>query len=141
MSLASDLQTYLAAQGHIDGATGWTSVRRRLHDKVDKLVVITEDGGPAPEIATATGLGSAAFRDPAAQVLVRGEPWQSDEVVTKAQDIYDELHGRLAVTLGSTTYDRVVAQSSGPIPLGFDENGRFQVTISFRCAVSQGAPA
>lgn len=140
MSLAKDMQTYLAAQSIIDDGT-WASVRHMRHNDQDRIVVFTADGGGAPEIGTSTGLGSEAFKDPAVQVYVRGRPNRGDDSEDKAQAIYDELHGQRGLTMNGTRYDRIQAQTSGPIQVGFDEKNRPQHTISFRCATSQAAPA
>lgn len=137
MGAVSDVQTYLAAQSVVDGATGWTSVRRRMHDQADKLVVISEDGGPPPDMPASSGVGSGALKDPGVQVIARGEPWDGDSSRSKAQDVYDALHGLRDTTLGATTYLRVRAMTSEPVFLGFDENGRPSHSIAFRLKTDQ----
>lgn len=135
MSLVSDLQTYLADQSLVDGGTGWTSVRRREHDGVDQLVILTEDGGTAPEIGRAAGVGSGALHDAGVQIRCRGSEWDSDASEAKAQQIFDLLHGQTGITIGSTTYLRIAALTSRPVFVGFDDKGRPSHSISFRFSV------
>lgn len=132
MGVVSDVQAYLQAQGLVDGATDWPSVRRRVHDQSNRLVVLTEDGGPEPEIPRAEGLGSGAMKVPGVQVLVRGDPWDGDAALAKARAIHDALHGLAGVTMGEATYSGVRAMTPEPVFLGFEENGRPQFTVAFR---------
>lgn len=132
MGFVSDVQSYLEAEGIIGGATGWASLRRRVLDDVDKIVVFTEDGGSEPEQPAAEGMGDNATVDPSVQVYVRGGPWDGDSGVAKAAAIFDALHGQRDATIGSSKYIRVQARTSEPIFLGFDERGRPELTISFR---------
>lgn len=132
MGVVDDVQDRLQAQGLIDGATGWPSVRRYLHEDSDQLVVLTEDGGPPPEMTAASGLGETAETDAGIQVRVRAEPGDSDASFSRAKAIYDDLHGLKGVTLGSTDYHRVAALSPEPVFMGFDDEGRPEHTISFR---------
>lgn len=139
MGVVADVQDYLAAQSIVDGATGWPSARRRMHDgDGDKLVVITEDGGPEPEMAATVGIGSAAWRDPAVQVRVRGEPWKGDAAFAIAEAVFTALNGLIDETINSTRYMRVVAQTSGPVFLGYDKKNRPDFTISFRMKIQTG---
>lgn len=132
MGVVADVQTHLEAQNLIGGATGWASFRRRVNDSADQQVVISEDGGPAPEFPAASGLGSAALADPGVQVFVRGSPWDGDSTQAKAEAIRDELHGLVDTTISGTRYIRIRAMTPEPVFLGFDDNGRPEHTISFR---------
>lgn len=138
MSTVANVQSYLVQAGLIDGSTDWPSVRRRVFDDLGaKLVVLTEDGGGAPSLQAPQGMmGDAALADPAVQVLVRGDPWRSDEAQDQALAIQRVLHGQREVLMGDVIYLRVLAQSSEPIFIGFDENNRPMFTQSYRCAVS-----
>ena len=132
MGVVSDVQTYLVAQSLVDGATGWTSVVRRVFGD-GNLVVITEDGGRPSQISAASGIGASALKDPAVQIRVRGgTAWDGNTAFAKAQAIFDALHGLLATTVGVTLYLRVAAQTSEPVFIGFDEANRPQFTMSFR---------
>jgi hypothetical protein len=132
MSIVDDVLAYLASAEIVDGSSEWPSVRRNVHDGSDRLVIVTEDGGVPPETPSPTGIGDSAFMEPAVQVRVRGEPWDSDSASAKAQDVFDALHGFMRGDLGSTYYIRVAAQTSSPVFIGFDTNGRPEFTISFR---------
>ncbi len=130
-SAVQDVYDHLRTEEIVDGSTGWQASRRRVHDEQDRIVVITEDGGGAADLPVAEGLGEVAFTDPAVQVLVRAEAWDSDVAKLKAQEIYDDLHGKRGELVGSTTYLRVRAQTSEPLFVGFDETNRPFFTTSF----------
>jgi hypothetical protein len=132
MSLVADVQSYLAALDIIDGSSEWPSVRRHAHDDTARLVVLTEDGGGEPETPSPTGIGDSAMMEPAVQVLVRGDPQDSDAAEAKAAEIFVALHGLLQTEVGTMTYARIKAQTPGPLFIGFDESGRPEFTISFR---------
>lgn len=140
MTVVTDVQAYLATLDIVDGSSDWVSVRGVLYDGTDQLVAIRNDGGGVPEMGTAEGLGSAAFRDPRVHITVRGAPHDRDGSEAKAQEIYDALHGLFAATLGVTEYHRVMAETP-PIEVGQDGNARPIHTVAFRLAVAQGAPA
>lgn len=132
MGAVQDLQTRFQNQSLMDGSTGWTSVRRRIHDDAgDQIVVLTEDGGPTPEVSRASGMGDKALKSPAVQVLVRGNPWDGDGSESKAQALYDDVHGLNSTAINGTTYLSVRARTPHPIFAGYDDNGRPQHTISF----------
>lgn len=132
MGVVSDVQTYLEDQNLIGGATGWASFRRRVNDSQDKQVVLSEDGGPAPEFPADSGLGSGSVADPGVQVFVRGEPWDGDASQAKAEAIRGALHGLVDTTIDGTRYIRIRAMTPEPIFIGFDDVGRPEHTIAFR---------
>lgn len=140
MSVVTDVTTYLGTLDIVDGSSDWPSVRGVLHDDSDRLVAIKADGGGFPEIGVSVGAGDAAYRDPRVHFTVRGQPNDRDAAEAKAQEIYDALHGRLATTIGTTEYHRVVAETP-PIEVGQDDNARPLFTVALRFAVAQGAPA
>ena len=146
MSAVSDVQTHLQYMGLVDitmsGAPDdWPSVRRKVHDGSDRLVVITEDGGLQPETPAAAGIGSSALGSPRVQVRVRAAPWDGDASEDKATEIIRELHGRQAVTMGETLYMLVTAMTDEPVFMGFDEKGRPEHTVSFDLTRAVPAPA
>jgi len=129
----SDVFTFLEAQGLAGGSTAWDLLRRRQMDAPtsNQLVVVSEDGGAAPEIAATSGIGDSALQDPAVQVFVRAGPWDGDAAAAKAQAIFDALHGQRNITVGAHAYLRVRAMTPEPVFLGFDDQGRPGHTISF----------
>jgi len=133
MGVVSDVQSFLEAEGLVGGSSGWASLRRRVLDDVDKIVVFSEDGGSEPEQPAAAGIGDNATTDPTVQVYLRGAPWDGDSASAKASAIFDKLQGQRDAVIGGNTYIRVQARTSAPIFLGFDERGRPELTISFRC--------
>jgi hypothetical protein len=133
MSTLSDLSTYLIAQGIVGGSTEWAIKHRRTMDSpvTDQLVTLIEDGGPPPEISTATGIGDEAQHDIGVLVTIRGNAWKGDTNYTKAMEIFDELHGKRDITLVSKLYLRIRAMTPEPVFLGFDDQGRPRHTIAF----------
>jgi len=138
MGVVEDVQSYLVSEGVVDGSTDWPSVRRNRHDDSDRLVVITEDGGPAPQIARDEGIGDAAVKDCGVHILVRAERQNGDAAYEKAREIMDALHGLAGEELGSTEYIRVMALTSEPVFLR-DETERPLFTIAFRLMAPVGA--
>lgn len=140
MSLIGDLQSYLEDEGIAGGTTGWLLLRRRVVDaadqSMDQLVVLTEDGGPAPEIGAGEGIGDAAVMDLSIHVLVRAAAWDGDASAAKVAEIEAALHGKLDVLIGSTRCLRVAAQAPQPVFIGFDDLGRPRHTQSFRFLVA-----
>lgn len=139
MDIVTDVQTLLATLGLVDGPSGWTSSRRVLTDETGpesgaRVVAITEDGGPAPEMSADEGLGSAAFSFPAVQIRVRGRPHKGDETRAKVAAIRDALHSTRGA-VGDTWYTWIRARSE-PVFLGLDDQRRPEFTISFVAAVA-----
>lgn len=140
MGVVDDVTTYLTAQGLVGGNTGWPVVRRRMTDAPltvggavpDQLVVVAEDGGPAPELSATSGIGDSAIEDPAVLVTVRAAAWDGDGSRTKAAAILSALHGLRNVQLvaAGTKYLRLRAQTPEPIFTGYDETGRPIHTVS-----------
>ncbi len=132
MGAVDDVYTYLIAQSIVDGGTGWEAVRRRGSDDAsDQMVVISEDGGPEPEIKETVGIGDSALNDIGVLILVRGAAWDSDATLTKALEIFTALHGKRAITLDTKEYLRIRARTAEPVFLGFDDLGRPRHTIGF----------
>jgi hypothetical protein len=126
------VQTRLAAQGLVDGATGWPSVRRNLNDTSDRMVVLTEDGGPPPEITKAEGIGDTAMETIGVQLRVRGAPRLGDEAAAKAQACLDDLDSLQGVQIGTRVYMSVSAATGEPVFIGFDAKERPEFTVAFR---------
>jgi len=130
MSAVADVIAYLAATGLVDGSTSWTSSPRLVHDEVDRLVVVAEDGGPAPELGG--GSFDGPIRTEGVRVVVRGSCYEGDAAAAKATEIRDALHGLAGETLGATRYEGVWAMTSAPVWIGFDENRRPEFSTGFR---------
>lgn len=136
MSQVEDFQLYLQDRGIIDGSSGWPSVKRVVHDgtkanPVNRLVILTEDGGFAPEVPSFTGIGDAAFEWPNVQVRVRGAKGEGVDAYAKMAEIKDALHGRRNETVGYTHYIRIKALS-GILYIGIDDKERPEFTLSFQ---------
>lgn len=90
-----------------------------------QLVVITGYAGPESS-------AWSNYDEPAAQLRVRGT---DDERVSRqrAQSLYDALHGLSWARLpGGLFVVSVLAQQSGPIPMGTDANGRHEHAVNVR---------
>jgi len=133
MGIVDDVFDFLETEGIAGGSTEWSLLRRRSADVdvEDQLVVVTEDGGPAPEIPAEDGIGDAALYDVGVLVSVRASQWDSDASASKAQEIFAALHGQRNITVGTVTYLRARARTPQPIFVGFDEEGRPTHTIAF----------
>lgn len=135
MGVVDDVYSYLAAQALAGGATGWDLLRRRLMDAPagDQLVVVSEDGGAAPEWPEAAGIGDSALTAPGVLVTVRAGAGDSDASYEKAQAIYSDLHGKRDVTLmsGGAQYLSIRSRTPEPIFAGFDDRSRPLHTVSF----------
>lgn len=140
MSVVADLQSYLATVGLVDGSTGWTSVRRVMHDEADRIVALTEDGGLPAELPAAAGIGEGAWGDLGVQVSVRAEQFNSDASYAKAKEILDQLHGLTDANIGSGHYHRVSALTTEPVYLGLDETSRPEHSVSFRLLATVPTP-
>lgn len=141
--MPQDVQSYLVAQGLVvDGQASddndWSSTRGGGFDEIDRLVTITEDGGPTPQVPASSGLGSGALGFPGVQVRVRGRANERDTARTKAAAIYDALHGLSGATLGSAAYMLVHARTS-EFALFYDERSRPNYTMSYQATVAQVA--
>lgn len=134
MPTVNDVSSFLEQEGLVGGSSGWDVVRRRLSDQPipDQVVVVSEDGGPPPEIPADEGLGDSALADRGVLVTVRAAAWDSDASSEKASAILTALHGLRSTTVGSTLYYRVRALTSEPVFAGFDNAGRPVHTIAFR---------
>lgn len=133
MSVLDDARTYLRDQDLIDGDTDWPSSKRFEHDEDgNQLVILGEDGGPAPEMAADSGIGDSALGDAGLQIRVRGNPHKGDSTKAKAQEIRDALHGLRNVTIGGTLYYRIRSMTKEPVLVGYDEDRRPSHSVSFR---------
>lgn len=135
MGVVDDVHAYLGDQDLAGDGTDWALVRRNEHDETDQMVIVTEDGGPAPEIAESTGIGDSALEDRGVQVRARSAPNDGDSSFSKARAVYDALHGKRKLTMNGNEYFRIVALTAEPVAAGKDDNERWSHTISFRCSI------
>jgi len=130
-----DVFAFIQLYGMAGLQTGWGLVKRRQADKplvLDRLVVVTEDGGPGAEIERPFGIGDSARRDVGVIVTVRAAAWDSPATKAKAMAIMAALHGLMNAVVGATLYNRVRAMTPEPIFTGFDDTGRPRHTVAFR---------
>lgn len=138
MTVVADVFTFLEDEGLAGGSTEWDLLRRRIADGKhvkDQLVVVSEDGGLTPEIATTQGIGDSALSDTGVLITVRSKAHDGDAGLAKGFEILRALHGRRNATLGDSgdaLYFRVKAMTPEPIFAGFDDENRPLHTIAFR---------
>lgn len=137
MGVVDDVYFFLEEQGLAGGSTEWDLFRRRIMDSPSQAqaVILSEDGGPQPDMATNAGIGDAAIEDPGVLITVRAEQWDGDSSKEKAAEILEALHGLRSVVLGGSgapTYLRVRALTPEPMWAGYDDQGRPQHTVAFR---------
>lgn len=139
MGAVDDVYTFLLDGGLAGGSTGWGLLRRRTMDApaTDQLVVVSEDGGPLPEIKEDVGIGDSALADAGVFVRVRGAAWDGDASLAKAQAVLDALHGLRSTEVGSKQYLRVRALTPEPVFAGFDDDGRPHHTVALRMLAAQ----
>lgn len=128
---AAEVCEYLHSVGLVqydpEGVTG-DCYAYRMPNKPDHAVMVEIIGGPTSSIAH-------AYELPQLHLLVRGglDPREAE---TRALDLYRHLHALDSVTLPRGTY--VVSCrgiQSGPVPIGRDENGRFEFSLNFQLEV------
>lgn len=134
MGLVADLYGLLEAEGLAGSGTDWDLTERRSGDSPlrDRLVTISEDGGPEPEVPTSEGIGDGAMMEVGGLIKVRGNPGEGIEAATKAEAIHALLHGRLRQTMGDHYYERVKAMTGEPVFIGWDSRDRPEFTTAFR---------
>lgn len=112
------------------GPTDWHITISRMRDKPNKMIVVYDHGGLAPE----PGLD---INYPAIQIAVRGEPDGYKDAHTKARRIKDVLLGLPRTEVNGDIWASVV-MTSDVIPLGYDDNERPEFSLNFQLIVHQG---
>ena len=132
MTLCSEISAYFVSNSIGIAGTGATGSWNIYYDRgdlptnPDQVILITETGGMAPEL-----LHDGNYDiNPSMQVRVRAKPKDYATGIGKAEAILTLLHGKANVTIGSTSYKLIRAQSS-PLYLGNDERGRHEWTVNF----------
>jgi hypothetical protein len=129
--VVSDLFAFLVASPQDIEAGGWKLVRRGMHDgNAHQMIVLTEDGGPAPEIAAADGIGASAWGFSNVQVRVRGNPWDGDSARAKLAEVFDLLDSRPGLIMNDQRYDMIQATTTEPAAF-MDDKGRWNLTQVF----------
>ena len=94
--------------------------------KPDNTVTIFDTPGFPPQVTL--GVGDDDYYYPSVQIRVRNRDYLTG--LALIQDILTSLHGRAQETWNGTLYT-VILCSSGPVPLGWDENDRIWFIINF----------
>ena len=121
--LAEDISTALTNAGVVGGSTGWAVQRRHMQSDPDKVVVIYETGGDAPEQRWAIDY-------PGFQIRVRSAADDFVGARQKLLDVFNTLHSG-EVNIGGA-YVFCYCIQSGPIPMGADEVRRPSFVQNYR---------
>jgi len=127
-SLASEIARYLSAEGlgvFSDAKGGGDIFVDTMPDAAASGICVYTTGGSPPDTAT-------SIARPTLQVLVRGA--RARETCLRARAILAMLRGLrdIRLTNGGTRIMLCIARQSEPIPLGRDENGRYQYSVNFQ---------
>lgn len=121
MALLDDIATHLTNQGVVGGATGWEIKKSFLGPTPDKQIVLYETGGVQGDADEGTQYDYPTF-----QVHGRGAVFEYDLLRVKMQEVYEALHDR---SVSGFVY--VYGSQSAPLPAGYDDNDRPQLTWNF----------
>lgn len=131
--MVDDVLDFLADEGLIGGATGWTAAYGHLPPTPDQVIVVFETPGLPPEKAQ-TGSSETEYDEPGFQIRGRGAEYGMEALRTLMGQIYRALHGSsLSPATGDPAYVFVFAEQSGPLTLGLDDASRPGLTWNFRC--------
>lgn len=124
--LLDDVISRLELAGVVGGSTGWTPFRAFVPPSPDQVIVVTETGGAEPDQTDGDKYEEVTF-----QVRVRGKPMDYASARAKAREVYLTLNN---ASLG-TDYVYCYATTAAPLPLGYDDNDRPELTWNFRTLV------
>jgi Bacteriophage minor capsid protein len=130
-SLVTDIAGLLISLGEAsDGGSAGASW------PVFEDMIPPDDPDMALAVFSLPGLPPSPFKAEASfpqfQIRVRSAPAQPAPARLKIESILAELSG-YSGTLDGTRYTHVFPLSSAPFPLGKDDRGRYEYTISFQC--------
>lgn len=116
-----------------DGTAGGTIYLTRLPQTPDIAIAVARYAGPEAD-------AKLPYDEPRIQIRTRGSKTDTRIGETKAQQIYDALHGMSSRTLpGGTWLLQVVAVQSGPVYMGVDGNGRDEWVVNVRTEIENSA--
>lgn len=127
--IAVEIAQYLHAQGHgtwdPTGPTGDIYIDE-IPDTADSGMSIRASGGPGPD-------ANSLVSRPAVQIIVRGSR-SAKETGDLAAAVMTSLHGLhdTVFVAGGTRVMLCTARQSEPIPLGRDENQRYEYSMNFQ---------
>lgn len=116
---------------HADGAAGGTVFLLTLPAAPDEAIAIARYGGSESDSLNPWDEVGIQFR-------IRGPAVDARTAETKAQALYDALHGIGYRALpGGTWLQLAIATGGGPIYIGRDTNGRHEFTVNLRCELQR----
>lgn len=121
MSLLDDIGAKLTSDGVVGGATGWTLGKSYLPPSPDQVVALFETAGPEADQTEGT-----RYDEPTFQVRARGATFEYDQLRDKMTEVFNSLND---ATIAGFVF--VFAVQSGPLPLGYDENNRPELSWNF----------
>lgn len=130
-TLLEDIRNILVEAGIVGGSTGWVIGRAFMPPAPDKIVVLYETPGSAPDITKDPSV-SKAYDEPGFQVRIRGTKFKYQETRAKLQEVFLALHQNEPAVTSGEDYIFIYAVSSGPLPMGKDSNDRDELVWNFR---------
>ena len=124
--LLDEMKARFAAQGLI--GSGYVVIRGYLPETPDKVIMLKENGGAAPEAFFADE--SATIEQPTLQCIVRGAPTEYDEPRLQIERLYQGVIDWGAFVEDGTRYLGLDPIQS-PFPLGRDKNQRATFSVNF----------
>lgn len=122
-ALAQHLET-AGVLNYEDGVGGNVFVERKLPLAPDEAILIRSTGG----------FEASPVDQPMFQIVARAPAPQW--ATAKLRAVYDQLHGKGRFALPNGVYVVfALAVQSGPVPLGQDEQGRWQFASNYRLMV------
>lgn len=120
-----EIATYLTAQSHLGGASGWVHAIGFMPDSPDKLLGLFRFGGRFP-------IGKDGLERPGVQLRVRAGDYATASA--KAVALFDLLRGVEPAAITGVRYMHAVGS---PNWLGQDSNNRPEFSINFDAGVSR----
>ena len=121
---SKDIKDMLVAESGLNLTFNSNLFIGRMPGSPRNAIAILDSYGFPPDL----GLTEVGYERPSIQIIVRNNNYDAGMII--AQNIKDSLHGRSHETWNGTLYT-VITCSSGPAPLGWDENSLAQFSINF----------
>jgi hypothetical protein len=134
--LLDDIGNYLIAQNLVEGSTGWTLCQSFLppSDPTQpgaQTICLFETPGEPPEIVGDQTVESS-YDTLGLQIRGRGAVSGYQALRAQMQAIYLGLHQKEPAVVSGMDYIFIYAKTSGPLPMGKDQEQHDELTWNFR---------
>ncbi len=135
--LLDDIASWLTSQNLVGGTSGWVVFKGYLppNDPLQPLVqtiALFETPGEPPEIISKQVPQEYAYDIMGLQVRGRGAVNQYQALRAQMQAIYVGLHENEPNVVSGQDYIFIYAKTSGPLPMGKDEENHDEMSWNFR---------